>query len=368
MPTPYQKLQGCLIQGLNKIMDKGLATVGQEVLISIPDPVTRDIYGDMTTTGYTDDTAHLLIDWNAWRFALSTNDAGEEFAELPVVATAQVGAHIPEGTIIKVEVGHTDQGIEYNTFVVTKNEVISTTSVYGRRLTMAPNRGKILVPFPPPLVPPENEFWATYTDSINANFGGGDLTGTSSPIAVTIDNERADLTGGTFKWIEYDGPGNISLSEERTYKWIYTTNTPAPAGGGTRMFQYEGSANRLTNSYWLYRRQYAGWPWRLEGFDKNGAAFSLDFGNFWTPVADTKYEIELNIRWVNGDSQTRLFIDGVQFGPTITTFVDIDAAPLKFKIGSDLTQSRQWYEDFIIFNNVQHVADYTPGYTLLESV
>lgn len=141
MSTKFEKMYNCAIPALNRMHDKGIELHGQEVSISIPDPSSRDIYGVHTAEDTTELITQLLIDWSAWRFVLSSSNAGEEFSDLPVVATAKIDVSIPIGSIIKIQVEHFGISQEFNTFMVINNEILSTTIVYGRRLTMVPQRG-----------------------------------------------------------------------------------------------------------------------------------------------------------------------------------------------------------------------------------
>ena len=143
MPSPYEKMFNCAMKAVNKINDKAIAVAGQEVCIIVPDIETvPDIYG-VTAFEHDDEfITHLSIDWSAWRFVLSAIDSGDEFADLPVTATAKVSDCIPIGSLVKIEVGHLGINTEFNTFEVISNETLSSTTVYGRRLTLVPHRGR----------------------------------------------------------------------------------------------------------------------------------------------------------------------------------------------------------------------------------
>ena len=93
----------------------------------------------------------------------------------------------------------------------------------------------------------------------------------------------------------------------------------------------------------------------------------------WYPIAGKVYEFALDVDINTGN--TRLFIDGVQFGAasggTGTRSTDIGL----LRIGNDEAGSASWGEgfsiaNFVIYNALQFagvVSSYTPGYTL-ESV
>ena len=141
MSTKFEKMINCAMPALNKINDQGLEVRGQDVSVTVPDPSAKDIYGVSSVEDVTEFITQLVIDWSAWRMILSSSNAGEEFGDLPVLATAKINVCIPKGSLIRIEVEHMGISKEFNTFKVINNEILSTTAVYGRRLTMVPNRG-----------------------------------------------------------------------------------------------------------------------------------------------------------------------------------------------------------------------------------
>src|SRR5690606_17237049 len=90
-------------------------------------------------------------------------------------------------------------------------------------------------------------------------------------------------------------------------------------------------------------------------------------GAAWNPTAGTTYEIELVLDTQNG--VCRLFIDGVLHGTLGSTFTRSNTAT-RLYVGSNAvyTPCDASFEDLIFFSNVQHTANYSPGYTVPEKI
>ena len=85
---------------------------------------------------------------------------------------------------------------------------------------------------------PNATFWATYTDSVNGNFGLGDTTGTPVGNAV-ISNERLDLASNDLSYVSYDGVGNASYVQTGAIKFKFTPNFNYPAPSSQDIFLSE---------------------------------------------------------------------------------------------------------------------------------
>jgi hypothetical protein len=92
--------------------------------------------------------------------------------------------------------------------------------------------------------------------------------------------------------------------------------------------------------------------------DDTGALIvDANLGNF-TFTAGIEYEIEVQWDLVSGDSRVR--IDGIQHGPTIAN-TGVRTTVNFFKAGSAVNATDFQIRDFLVFDQAQHVSDYTPG-------
>ncbi|MDR3540318.1 MAG: hypothetical protein P4L69_05045, partial [Desulfosporosinus sp.] len=80
----------------------------------------------------------------------------------------------------------------------------------------------------------------------------------------------------------------------------------------------------------------------------------------WACTANQEYEFELNWDVNAGVAATRLFIDGVQLGSTITNSYTRDSTYTSIELNSELAYS---VRDIVMFTTVQHTANYIPGYS-----
>ena len=85
-------------------------------------------------------------------------------------------------------------------------------------------------------------------------------------------------------------------------------------------------------------------------------------------VSGVECEIELNYNLTTG--QTRIFKNGVLIGSDLSGTGTRSSSIGYFVIGSsyDGRRSDFWINDFVVFTTVQHTANYTPGYTLPETI
>ena len=105
--------------------------------------------------------------------------------------------------------------------------------------------------------------------------------------------------------------------------------------------------------------------------DQNGATiFQSSLGN-WYPIAGNSYEFEINYDLTNG--ATRVFIDGVQKGNTLSNTGVRSSNIRLLRIGkatnkNDTTWSANFkIDNLLVFSSPQHTSDYTPGYTVPEA-
>jgi len=86
-------------------------------------------------------------------------------------------------------------------------------------------------------------------------------------------------------------------------------------------------------------------------------------------VADTQYEIEVNIDSVGGT--VRLFIDGVLYGTLSPGAWSRGGVSKSYYVGADAAlynQAQASFDDYIVFDAIQHTVSYAPGYTVPEYI
>lgn len=203
-------------------------------------------------------------------------------------------------------------------------------------------------------------FVASYSSSINANYSGGSPTGTISGTA-SINNGYLVL-GNYNSYVSYPATGNANFTQTGT---IHFKITPAYSGipivtvGIISLGAYQDGNNAL----WITHSENFGSIY----FDMYSSTGSLiqtaNLGN-WNPVAGTEYDMEIDIDITNGAS--RLFIDGNQFGSTVTGTGTRTDTVATLQVGSNVynpltCRSNFSIRDLHIFNVVKHTTNFNPN-------
>ena len=203
---------------------------------------------------------------------------------------------------------------------------------------------------------------ASFTSDVNGNWGDGTLTGT--PVGgASISGNRLDLAQNDIRYVDYDADSNADAQQTLAIKGKYTFPYTGAAPAANELFLITKESGSQLN---LIRLYHTGTLLFWQIFDQAGSPIVSQAETF-SPVADTTYEIELNIDLNTG--ATRLFINGTQLGTTHTGTGTRDANIGLLRIGSDrsgIQKSNLYLEDFIVFSAVQHTTNYTPGYTVAE--
>jgi len=205
--------------------------------------------------------------------------------------------------------------------------------------------------------------YATFTTDENLIDGGGSLTGTLNGTA-TVTGSRLDITGAVSAYCDFVATGNADTQQAFAIKFKYTPNYSGSAVPEQDVVLV-GNHGSLVN---LIRLRHSGAALVLHMFDQTGASLSSTSIGAFSPTALQTYEFELNIDLTTGAS--RLFIDGVQLGSTVTTTGTRSSAITLWRFGDTYTGgevSDCFIEDPVFFSTVQHTANYTAGYTLVEN-
>ena len=209
-------------------------------------------------------------------------------------------------------------------------------------------------------------FGSNYGSSVNANWGGGSLTGTAVGGAAVSSSGKLDLSGFS-KYVDYSATGNANTAQVGAVRFKFTPNySTKPVGGWNIFFTICNAAGSLSNRIEFRQSSSAGQlQFRLNN-SSGGSIGTFTLAN-WNPTAGVTYEFEYNWDFTGGTH--RVFIDGVQFASFTATGTRSTASTL-LRVGADynaVDESDGLYDDFVVFPTVQHTANYTPGYTVPDN-
>jgi hypothetical protein len=212
--------------------------------------------------------------------------------------------------------------------------------------------------------PANATFGTTYTTDINGNWGNGILTGTASG-GASVSGGKLNLKGATLKYVTYDAIGNAPNTQIGCIKLKYTPNYSGSPAGNRYLFDWYSNPANDNNSLQIFHASDGTIKARL--CNSIGNYIYSSFLAAWIPVSGTEYEFEFNFDFTAG--ATRLFINGVQIGSTITA-TGTRTSSLYLRIGAahDSSNSDGEFNDIKVFSIVQHTANYTPGYTVAENI
>jgi len=203
-------------------------------------------------------------------------------------------------------------------------------------------------------------FYVSYATSINGTCGEGSLTGTAVGGAAIL-NGKLDLAHNDNRYVSYSAVSNADFTQTGAVRFIVTPNysgSPAiqqqlfsigkASGNNTNLISLRHASNGLVKIY-IYNSSAVSII--------NDAAFST-----WSPTSGTPYLFELNIDLTTG--ATRLFVDGVQKGSTLTQTGTRSTDVLLLHVGQYVPlqtfTSNFSIEGFKVYNTVQHTSGYTP--------
>lgn len=208
--------------------------------------------------------------------------------------------------------------------------------------------------------------WATYTSSIDLNYGGGTLVGTATGGAA-VSGGKLDLSYDDLRYIDYDANLNADSQQIGAIKFKLTPNyTGIPSSTQIIVVICE-SAGDVSNRIQIQHNGTSGDFFARFDDSAGSLIANINFGN-WSPTNGVEYEIEFNYD-LNAAAH-RLFIDGTQLGVTDTTSgargSDIGLLRVGTTPGATLNSNFK-FDDLIIFDSVQHTANYVAGYALEEA-
>jgi len=215
--------------------------------------------------------------------------------------------------------------------------------------------------------PANATFGATFANSINGNWGGGVLTGTSVGGAAILGG-KLDLTGGTLKYVSFSATGNAQSQQTGCVRLRYTPNYTGAPAVDRAIFGISASQTSQANIIQIIHLSTG----NIVVYIYNSAGAAIIAGvlvGAFSPTINVTYEFELN--WDLTSGATRVFINGVQLGATMTQTGTRSSVIANLIIGSNWNgvAAPDFKIDSVgIFSTVQHTANYTPGYTLSEMI
>lgn len=201
------------------------------------------------------------------------------------------------------------------------------------------------------------QWYAGLTASVNADYSavGSSLTATTAG-DVAIDSGMLMIgttASSSVYWANAAGVDGLTTGcINLKYMPLYNS-TPADTVSIIQFVNSSGNVNKLQ----LYHLASGSLKFQL--YDSVGSSIGdITFGT-WNPTSGTLYELEIN--WANND--TKLFIDGAQYGATNTTF-DWSArtgVPTRIRSAIGSTGGSQYKIGQVqIFTTPQHTSAYTP--------
>lgn len=216
----------------------------------------------------------------------------------------------------------------------------------------------------------DETLWATFQSSVDLTYGGGVLTG--NPVnGASVTGGKLDLRGGagTDKHVYWPAVGNADSQQVGAVRFKYVPNySGAPAASQFIWFNQRGDTDKRN----CVRLRHSATTGEIHIYMTDSADVIVEATDLgaWNPTAGTEYEFELN--WDLDAGAHRLFIDGVQFGATMTGTGTRDSNIGSIACGINPTGATLaadfQIDDLVHFPTVQHTSGYAPGYSLSETI
>lgn len=211
--------------------------------------------------------------------------------------------------------------------------------------------------------PANATFYASYTSSIDGNWGGGTLTATNNGATLNTGNGHLEMIGGVSnKYVDYIATSNADSLQVGCVRFKIIpsySGTPATNQMFFRISQANGSQNNIVGIFHANNGQM-----NIRVFSSTGVSIITNTAlGLWSPVSGTEYEWEFN--WDITTGASRLFLNGTQFGATQTNTGIRSGAVGLLRIGEAQTVASNFanfsLSSILYFSTVQHTANYTPG-------
>lgn len=195
-----------------------------------------------------------------------------------------------------------------------------------------------------------------WNSQLDGNYGVGTLTVTATNGAA-IGDGMLDLTGGTSKYVSLSG--TTALGNIGTLAFVYKPNYAGIPGTAKYMYSSGNQLNNNVNTFAIYHNT-DGFLWLLSRNSLGATIFSSQVGSAWSPISGTSYIFTVQLDTTNG--ATKLFIDGVQYGSTLTqTGVRTDSNWARVGMDRTNTANSNFYISSLVFYNaIVSPTDITP--------
>lgn len=226
--------------------------------------------------------------------------------------------------------------------IIANSVLLSDASTINNYLTM----GKSITLS---TIPANATWYATYANSTSANYSLNSTYAPSFTQNMSISNGILQ-SSGTTSMVKYTTNSSVDGGQQFAIRLLYK---PTTLTGNTEVFTLNSSGNNYVRFYLNNGVN----PIINVYSSTNTLLVSGTFANNWTWVAGTTYELEINVDLIN--SATRFFINGVQWGSTLTG-TGTRTASTFLQIGNNTGTASMGYSKVIMFNTIQHTANYTP--------
>lgn len=184
-----------------------------------------------------------------------------------------------------------------------------------------------------PVVPydPNLTFHASYGSSIDADYAAGSVTGTAVGGAA-IAAGWLDLSHDDVRYVDYSATDNADAQQTGTLSFTVKPNySGTPSSTTDQVFITASKADLdYTNRIEIMHSSVTGEIF-LTINDSTGTVITNSPLAVWSPVAGTEYKFVLNYDIDTGD--TKLFIDDIQLGATVTATGTRDSSIGLLRIG-----------------------------------
>ncbi len=203
-------------------------------------------------------------------------------------------------------------------------------------------------------IPSDVTFYNNFA-TLNATYAKGSITGTATGGATVVAN-RLDLSGDANKYVSYSATLNANMAQILTIQFKYTPNYTGVPDGITTLFSIFQTVSSDNNLIYAYISG-AGFLNFVVNDPAGAPIISAVVGDISSQlITGVPLELEFDIDITNG--VTSVYVAGVQTATSALTGVRSTASTL-IRIGASPygdTNSDAFFEDFSIFNDIQHAS------------
>lgn len=217
---------------------------------------------------------------------------------------------------------------------------------------------KTLTPFafPGGGVPGGSSFYAIYDSSINADSSTGVGTGTAAGGAAISSNKL--LLSGSGSQVTYAATGNANFTQTGTIRFNLTPHYSGQPAASQHFFTIKPASTAANIIEFVHYSDSGDLLFYV--YDSAGVQIGSTMAGVWSPVAETTYEIELDIDVTGGLIHD--FINGAVFATSNATGTRSNAATtfgpgLDFDFGPG--NQNFSIDHLTIFPTIQHTAAFT---------